>query len=1133
MADIISLAEFEFDSNRLSKGIEEMQKKLFELSKTQQELNKETKALTKEIETQEKVMKTLADSAQEDTDQYKDLSSNVAAMRKQQEQLFISTKNLSNERKQLNSEYNQAVKIQNVLKTADGEVLSIQKAIDKALNQEVKTREQAKQSIQQLNKIKDQLNTENEEEIKWLDKLNEKVNQNNNLLKESGSEREKQISNVGNYSNSIKDAFADLDIFNGGLEGFIQRSNEAGGAGKLVSNSLGQMKAGLMALIATPAGAFLAILAGIGLIAKEVYQYNMEVLKTDKLIRGITKTTAEVTTQIRNMSTAIVEVFGVDLEETIQTAKVLVNEFGLTYQEAMNQINEGLIRGQDGNKEYLDSLREYSTFFASAGYSVEEFRSIVSAGYDLGIYTDKLPDAIKEFGISLTEQTKATKDALINSFGTEFTNDLLSRVNEGKIGINDALKEISNQAQTSNIDLQQQAQLTAQVFRGAGEDAGGALKIFNAVNKAYSDQTRELTDVEQKTKDLFEANLELAEAKDAALKSDALIEFKKEFELLWTRAKIVFYDFIAYFTTHLRNMKTSLFVMKDTAIQIFNQLKSVFTNFDITDPLKSLKELSQISFQGAFSKNLKATLSQQAATKKLSDEQKALHQQNELNAGKEEARRKAQEKAQEEAEKRKSQLDKAAKASHDAEVKRIDLLIAKQKEALDLWIAQQGDKARTLQEQLDLEKQTSDKSKAILDNELKNKKISQEKYDLEILKLKQSTSRLQAQIAIEAAKSELDNYIYDNQTKLKNGQILTDELLNQELERNKLIQAEKDAFAQSQFDNELISQTEFDKLKLENQRAYLEQDKALKAQYKLDERETEKMRIAEDAKANILRLEEDNASQFDIKREQADAQYLVEKLDLDQKLADELITKENHQLALDNITAAHSQVRKQIADLEEKTKLDLAKDTFSGIAQAVGEQTAMGKAAGIATATINTYQAVSEVWKSPSVFPEPYNTILKAIQTGVTVASGLSAVKKITSVKTPSVKGYATGGMITDGFGIRRSNGDNVLITAKTGEAILNEQQQNFIGKDLLSLAGVPGFAKGGRVGYSATATSAVNSSLTQSKTNFDMNNFMLRIEQAVQVGSQVGSQQGSSQGAQQGISQLSSNRTVQGSSFN
>ena len=58
-----------------------------------------------------------------------------------------------------------------------------------------------------------------------------------------------------------------MNPLNGGLEGFIGRADEAGGAGNLVANSLGGMaqgflgvaKAGL-AFIATPVGAFVLAL---------------------------------------------------------------------------------------------------------------------------------------------------------------------------------------------------------------------------------------------------------------------------------------------------------------------------------------------------------------------------------------------------------------------------------------------------------------------------------------------------------------------------------------------------------------------------------------------------------------------------------------------------------------------------------------------------------------------------------------------------------------------------------------------------------------------------------------------------------------------------------------------------------
>lgn len=63
------------------------------------------------------------------------------------------------------------------------------------------------------------------------------------------------------------------------------------------------------------------------------------------------------------------------------------------------------------------------------------------------------------------------------------------------------------------------------------------------------------------------------------------------------------------------------------------------------------------------------------------------------------------------------------------------------------------------------------------------------------------------------------------------------------------------------------------------------------------------------------------------------------------------------------------------------------------------------------------------------------------------------------------IVGYDSGGIINDGVAIRRANGDNRLITAKTGEVVLTETQQMAIGgAPVLAAAGVPGFATGGGV---------------------------------------------------------------------
>jgi hypothetical protein len=89
------------------------------------------------------------------------------------------------------------------------------------------------------------------------------------------------------------------------------------------------------------------------------------------------------------------------------------------------------------------------------------------------------------------------------------------------------------------------------------------------------------------------------------------------------------------------------------------------------------------------------------------------------------------------------------------------------------------------------------------------------------------------------------------------------------------------------------------------------------------------------------------------------------------------------------------------------------------------------------------------------------------------VADAASAIKEINSAKAFAVGGV-TGTRINSSHGraIRRSNGDNLLATVRTGEVILNERQQAALGGDAtFRRIGVPGFAGGGGsfIGQSAT----------------------------------------------------------------
>ena len=294
----------------------------------------------------------------------------------------------------------------------------------------------------------------------------------------------------------------------------------------------GATKAALT-FIATPLGAAIAALVGVGAAAKAWFDYNSQVVEALRLTTQITGLTDAAADNARIRAEALSDAFDTDFNQNLETAKALANQFGISFDEAFDLIEDQLVRGQGNNDEFFSSLNEYPVFFNNAKFSAEEFGRVIATGYDLGIYNDKLPDAVKEAGLAIEEQTTATVDALTNAFGAAFTDDILRRVNDGTTSVKDALAEIADESNKQQLNVQQNAQLTADLFKGAGEDAGGAIKVFEALDIALNKNQRELTESEQITQDQININKELA-----AVTSSIFATGDQGFGLLIDKAKL-------------------------------------------------------------------------------------------------------------------------------------------------------------------------------------------------------------------------------------------------------------------------------------------------------------------------------------------------------------------------------------------------------------------------------------------------------------------------------------------------------------------------------------------------------------------------------------------------------------------
>lgn len=110
---------------------------------------------------------------------------------------------------------------------------------------------------------------------------------------------------------------------------------------------------------------------------------------------------------------AMRDAFGEGVNESVGAAITLMDEFGLSAQEAQDFITAGFQRGLNSSDDFLDSIGEYSNQFSSMGANAGEFFSVLETGMAGGVLgTDKVADAFKEARVRILEDTDETRTAL-------------------------------------------------------------------------------------------------------------------------------------------------------------------------------------------------------------------------------------------------------------------------------------------------------------------------------------------------------------------------------------------------------------------------------------------------------------------------------------------------------------------------------------------------------------------------------------------------------------------------------------------------------------------------------------------------------------------------------------------------
>lgn len=107
------------------------------------------------------------------------------------------------------------------------------------------------------------------------------------------------------------------------------------------------------------------------------------------------------------------DTFEFDIGETMRAVNMLMDQFGISGEEAFNLIVQGAQNGLNKNDDLLDSINEYSVHYKQLGYDADDFFNSLANGTEAGTFSvDKLGDAMKEFGIRIKDGSDSTNDAL-------------------------------------------------------------------------------------------------------------------------------------------------------------------------------------------------------------------------------------------------------------------------------------------------------------------------------------------------------------------------------------------------------------------------------------------------------------------------------------------------------------------------------------------------------------------------------------------------------------------------------------------------------------------------------------------------------------------------------------------------
>lgn len=351
--------------------------------------------------------------------------------------------------------------------------------------------------------------------------LNEKIAANTRIIKEntpSIQEQAKAIEKQAKANEGLAGSLLNLVGINANF-GSSLKSLEGAGTANVLDGLNTKVKAfgsTLTGLLANPwVLAFLGI-AGVVAGFKWWYDYNKGLQEASRLTENFTGATGEAADKVTSDMSALADHMGKGYDDTIGAANTLVQQFGISWEQANQLIKDGIQAGADMSGNMLSNIDQFAPALRDAGVSADEFMAIISDTRN-GIFSEDGVKDIVKAGTKL-KSMNAKMAASLDAIGISSAK-MKQDLTDGTISMMDAVQQVASRLKELPTNSQEAGLVIKNVFGRTAAEGGELLIQSIADVNTNLDKAKEATgEWGEATRNQLEAEEELSETVNAVFK---------------------------------------------------------------------------------------------------------------------------------------------------------------------------------------------------------------------------------------------------------------------------------------------------------------------------------------------------------------------------------------------------------------------------------------------------------------------------------------------------------------------------------------------------------------------------------------------------------------------------------------